>query len=181
MKTATGNLEIDHEYILRLIDVMEKMVQVKSNNTDHFEKVVHVIKKYADGIHHAKEENLLFPRMAEKGFSLQQGPIAVMLFDHNQGRAYVKGMVEAITKFKEGNPSSISNIYENMLGYSELLRNHIAKENNMLFRMADNVLTESDHQHLLSEFEKVETGNTYGGKTVDYINEIEKLESLYQK
>jgi hemerythrin-like domain-containing protein len=180
MKKATGNLEIDHEYILRLIGVMEKMVQVKSKNTDHFDKVVHVIKKYADGIHHAKEETLLFPLMAENGFSMKQGPLAVMLFDHNEGRAYVKGMVESITKYKEGNESALSKIYDNMLGYSDLLRNHIAKENNMLFRMADNALSENDHQNLLMEFEKVETSNSYGGKISDYIYEIEKLESIYQ-
>ena len=85
MNTATQNLENDHVNILRLIDVMEKMVMVKSSNIEHFEKVVNLIKSYADGFHHAKEENLLFPMMIKKGFSKEQGPIAVMLHDHTEG------------------------------------------------------------------------------------------------
>ena len=92
MNTATINLENDHVNILRLIDVMEKMLLVKSKNTDQFEKTVSLIKSYADGLHHAKEENLLFPLMVKRGFSGEQGPIAVMLHDHAEGRDYVKGM-----------------------------------------------------------------------------------------
>ena len=36
-----------------------------------------------------------------------------------------------------------------MAGYAELLQNHIGKENNILFRMADRALSESDHKDLL--------------------------------
>ena len=61
MDTATKNLENDHEYILRLIAVMEIMVLTVSTDLKHIEMVVNLIKNYADGYHHAKEENLLFP------------------------------------------------------------------------------------------------------------------------
>ena len=144
MKTATKNLENDHVNILRLIDVMEKMILVKSTNTEHFEKTVSLIKSYADGLHHAKEENLLFPLMGKRGFSIDQSPIAVMLHDHVQGRDFVKGMIEGIAEYKTGNQTALSKIYENMQGYIILLRSHIAKENNVLFRMADNALSEND-------------------------------------
>ncbi len=180
MNTATKNLENDHVNILRLIDVMEKMVLVKSVNTDHFEKTVMLIKSYADGLHHAKEENLLFPLMVKRGFSSEQGPIAVMLHDHAEGRDYVKGMTEGISGYKEGNEAALAKIYENMQGYIILLRNHIAKENNVLFRMADNALTENDQQELLKEFAKVENGGVCGGVLNDCITEIGKLESAYK-
>ena len=65
MNTATKNLENDHVNILRLIDVMEKMILVKSKNIEHFENTVSLIKSYADGLHHSKEENLLFPLMVK--------------------------------------------------------------------------------------------------------------------
>ena len=73
MNTATQNLEHDHVFILRLTDVMLAMVKKLSTNADHFELVVNLIRKFADGLHHAKEEDLLFPLMGEKGFSPEQG------------------------------------------------------------------------------------------------------------
>jgi hemerythrin-like domain-containing protein len=181
MNTATKNLENDHVNILRLIDVMEKMVLIKSKNPEHFEKVVNLIKSYADGFHHAKEETLLFPMMVKKGFSTEQGPIAVMLHDHVQGRNYVKGMADAILKHNEGNETSLAKVYENIQGYIDLLRNHIAKENNVLFRMADNVLSENEQQYLLNEFVIIENGKFCDGGIKDCITAIEKLESAYKE
>ena len=43
-----------------------------------------------------------------------------------------------------------------MSGYAELLNNHITKENNILFRMADNVLSDAEQENLLREFESIE-------------------------
>jgi hemerythrin-like domain-containing protein len=180
MNTATKNLENDHVNILRLIDVMEKMILVKSTNAEHFEKAVGLIKSYADGLHHAKEENFLFPLMVEKGFSLEQGPIAAMLHDHAEGRDYVKGMTEGIAGYKTGNETALSKLYENTQAYIFLLRNHIAKENNVLFRMADNILSESDQKELLVEFAKVENEGICGGMFKDCIVAIEYLESAYK-
>jgi len=180
MNKATKNLENDHVNILRLIDVMEKMILVKSTNTEHFEKAVSLIKSYADGFHHAKEETLLFPMMVKKGYSIEQGPIAVMLHDHVQGRNYVKGMTDGIESYNKGNEAALAKIYENMQGYIILLRSHIAKENNILFRMADNVLSENDQQELLEEFAKIENKGVCGRLLKDCITAIDKLESAYK-
>ena len=149
MNNATKNLEDDHVYILKLIDVLEIMTDATVPVVSDLEEAVTLIKNFADGLHHAKEEALLFPLMAERGFSTQQGPIAVMLQDHTQGRNYVKGMLENINLLKAGDLSSITAIYYNIQGYSELLRNHIAKENNVLFRMADNALSAGDQESLI--------------------------------
>jgi hemerythrin-like domain-containing protein len=61
MNSATKNLENDHVYILRLIDVMEKVTNINRPDIPDLETIVNLIKNYADGSHHAKEENLLFP------------------------------------------------------------------------------------------------------------------------
>lgn len=156
MKTATRNLEDDHESILKLIDVMEIMTGRPDFEIDDLEEVVDLIKNFADGMHHSKEETLLFPLMGQRGFPTQQGPIAVMLSEHNQGREFVRKITENIQLLKEGNLSALNLIYQNMLGYGELLRNHIQKENNVLFRMADNSLSQNDQESLLKKFEDIE-------------------------
>jgi hemerythrin-like domain-containing protein len=179
MDRATQNLENDHQHILKLIDVMEVMVKQPEPNISHLEEVVTLIRQFADGLHHAKEENLLFPLMAEKGFSMQQGPVAVMLMDHDQGRIFVKGMAENIQLYKSGTADSLTSIYGNMLGYADLLSNHIAKENNILFRMADNVFTSENHQSLLDQFNIIDSGSVGGISGKEYIRRIEILSNIY--
>ena len=180
METATKNLENDHVYILRLIAVMEQMVLTVSTELKHIELVVHLIKHYADGYHHAKEENLLFPMLVQKGFSKEQGPVAVMLNDHEQGRKFVKGMTDEIINFKQGDISALTELYEHMQGYIDLLRAHISKENNVLFRMADNTLTHEEQQALLKSFKTIGELNYTNGQLERYITEIEGLEVIYK-
>ena len=179
MDRATQNLENDHQHILKLIEVMETMVKTTEPNISNLEEVVALICQFADGLHHAKEENLLFPLMAGKGFSMQQGPVAVMLMDHEQGRSFVKGMSENIQLFKKGNKGALALIYENMLGYADLLTNHIAKENNILFRMADNVFTEENQHSLLNQFQLIDNGSVSGIPAKEYIGRIEILANIY--
>jgi len=179
MNTATQNLENDHAHILRLIDVMEAMVKKPEVNLPDLEQIVELIREFADGLHHAKEEHLLFPLMTEKGFSMQHGPIAVMLMDHEQGRKYVKGMADHILLLKAGDSEAEEQIYANMLGYADLLTNHIAKENNVLFRMADNVLTVDEQLILLKQFSGIDAGSSGQPAAAEHLKTIDLLANRY--
>lgn len=179
MNTATNNLENDHVHILRLTEIMLKMIQKGSTDTVHIETVTEIIRNFADGIHHSKEESLLFPLLGEKGMSLQQGPVAVMIHEHKIGRNHLKGILDNLALYKSGKKDAIGEVYANMEGYAELLQNHIGKENNILFRMADRVLGVQDQQILLNQFAEVEAACKDGSKPSDYISSVELLTSIY--
>jgi hemerythrin-like domain-containing protein len=181
MKTATQNLENDHVYILQLTEIMQAMSETRVNNIEHFELVINLIRKFADGIHHAKEEDLLFPKMEEKGFSPHQGPVAVMLSEHVQGRNYVKGIIDGIEKVKSGDLQALEIIYNNMDGYAELLQNHIAKENGMLFRMADRAFSAQEQKNLLDQFDIVESQAETDFNSGNSIAKITDLYDIYLK
>lgn len=179
MNTATKNLENDHIHVLKLTDVMVAFTHSDNPDPDNAGTIIDIIRNFADGLHHAKEENFFFPALCLKGFSTEQGPVAVMLHEHVLGRNFVKGIAENLELYKKGNKSAIAGINQNMLGYAELLRNHIGKENNILFRMADNVFSEAEHQQLLSEFSKIENDRSAGNSAADYIEIIQRLASFY--
>jgi hemerythrin-like domain-containing protein len=180
MNTATQNLENDHVYIIRLIDVMEKMVLNCATDTAHMELVVNLIKTYADGFHHAKEEQVLFPLLEEKGFSKVHGPVAVMLHEHVEGREFVKGISQRIDVYKAGNVSALPEIYQYMQGYVDLLREHINKENNVLFKLADKALSSDEQLELLNKFGSIE--KQYNSEQIAAsILEIEGLEAFYME
>ncbi|HSO77812.1 MAG TPA: hemerythrin domain-containing protein [Bacteroidales bacterium] len=177
--SATMDLENDHVNILRLTGVMEKITKASEPEITDLETVVYLIQNYADGFHHAKEEKILFPFLSKKGFSQQQGPVAVMLADHVRGRNYTKGMAAGIALCKQGDPSALEQVFLNMTGYINLLRNHIAKENNILFRMADQVLTVENHAGLLKEYSGVIPLTQKGGGLIEYLDDIERLDKKY--
>jgi len=180
MNSATMNLENDHIYVMKLTDVMKAITHSEKPDINHIESVIDIIRNFADGLHHTKEENLLFPALGEKGFSLQQGPIGVMLHEHAEGRNYVKGMAENLELFKKGSKAAVALLYQNMLGYAELLDSHITKENNILFRMADNVLSDVEQKNLLKEFESIEQNRAAGTRVTDYIDRINALALNYK-
>lgn len=180
MNTATGNLENDHIFILKLTDVMKAVTLSERPDVKLIEDIIDIIKNFADGLHHAKEENILFPALENKGFSSKQGPVAVMIHEHVQGRNFVKGMSDNLDLFKKGDDAAISDIYRNMAGYADLLFNHINKENNILFKMADNVLSVSEQAELLEKFEHVEQNRASGSMRSDYIERINNLAGYYK-
>jgi len=180
MKTATKNLEDDHVHVLKLTEVMVAVTRSENPDPDHISSIIDIIKNFADGLHHAKEETLFFPALALKGFSAQQGPVAVMLHEHVEGRNFVKGITENLELYKKGDKSAKAGMYQNMRGYAELLVNHIGKENNILFRMADKVLSENEQHELLSDFEKIEKNRSEGTMAADYIGRIKTLASFYK-
>ena len=179
MATATQNLENDHVQILRLIEVMERVTGNTDPDVEHLDTIVKIIREFADGLHHAKEEQLLFPLMVQKGFSNETGPVAVMLHDHVQGRNFVKGMAENISLFKKGESGALKFIYSNMLGYAGLLKTHIEKENTVLFRMADKAFTPAEQALLLLDFTKVEDIREAGQSKDDYVAMIDALADNY--
>jgi len=179
MNTATKNLEDDHVHILLLLEVMKRIIGSDKPDISHIENIVDIIRNFADGLHHAKEENQFFPFLTKRGFSLTQGPVAVMLHEHVEGREFVKGIEANIPLYKGGNTSALGKIYSNMAGYADLLHNHIGKENNILFRMADNALSESDHKDLLIKFGEAENADLSGSSAEEYIKRIQQLASVY--
>lgn len=179
MKTATESLESDHVHIITLIGVMERIIGSDKPDTGHIENIVDIIRNFADGIHHAKEENIYFPLLTERGFSSSQGPVGVMLSEHVTGRSFVKGITENNARIKKGEIEALPELYRNMQGYATLLRNHIAKENNILFPMADRVLSAADQSGLASDFKSVENSYDVGSRPLDYIERIRHLADIY--
>jgi hemerythrin-like domain-containing protein len=157
--TPTQVLMAEHELILQALDALEKKVAAvqagAAPDRTYFEKAVEFLRGFADKCHHGKEEELLFKRMADRGFPLQGGPIAVMLNEHDMGRAFIKGIADGAAEIGS-DPGAAKRVTENAQGYIDLLRNHIGKENNVLFPMADRVLSAEDQADLGMAFEKFE-------------------------
>jgi len=177
---ATENLKEEHQVILRMIKVLivasDKLEKDEDVSLDVFKKAVDFIRTFADRCHHGKEQDTLFPALGEKGIPKHGGPVAVMLMEHEQGRLYVRGLAEALAKYEGGDKEAKNTIIENARGYTELLDQHIYKEDNILYPMSDKVLSQYDNKELLEKFEKIEKEIIGEGKHEYYLHMIEELE-----
>lgn len=164
--TATAVLRQEHELILAVVDVLERVIATDtptgSLDDETASMCASFIRLYADSCHHGKEEDLLFPALAEHGLPADQGPIAVMLHEHEQGRALVRTMFAALDRARSGDDSGADDCRTAARGYIELIRDHIAKENAILFEMADNLLVGADCANLRDRYAEVDAGRFEG-------------------
>lgn len=134
------------------------------------------ISHFADGCHHHKEEGMLFETMASTGFPKDVGPIAVMLAEHEMGRQYTRGMRSAAQRWADGDGSAREDVIAQARGYAALLRQHIMKEDNILFPMADRMIPAAQQQALLAAFDRFEAEETGAGVHEQYHALAEQLE-----
>lgn len=157
---ATDILREEHELILSVLEVAEREAQVIAAggpvDAERIEKIVEFIRGFADHCHHLKEEDLLFERMTAKGFPRDGGPIAVMLHEHEVGRAHVAAIADHAAAAAAGDADARQAVAGGLTSYSNLLRNHIFKENDILYPMADRAFSDDDQAALNADFERVE-------------------------
>lgn len=179
----TEDLIHEHKAIKVMLGIMNKIAEnintEKAFDINHFEKIVGFLKTFADKCHHGKEETALFPALVEGGISKEHGPIGVMLHEHTLGRGLIKDMSAAIENYKAGNKSSINLIAEAMTNYVWLLTNHIMKEENVLFPMADRTLNEQKQNDIYKQFEKIEEEVVGHGVHEQYHNMLTELKKKY--
>ncbi len=148
---------------------------------EHMEQLVDFIRTFADRCHHGKEEDLLFVEMEKAGVPREGGPIAVMLLEHDQGRGYVRAMADAIPAYKAGDPAAAQKFAQNAHNYIGLLAQHIDKEDNILYVIADMHLSDDQQACLLEGFDKVEAERIGPGKHEAYHRMLEQLSGIYLK
>ena len=135
------------------------------------------IRSFADRCHHLKEEKVFFPALEEKGIPREGGPIGMMLMEHEEGRSYVKAMAGALDGWEKGLELSQSVVIKNARAYLRLLREHIQKEDDILFEMADNVLSAEEQKQLLRQFEEHEREEIGPGVHEKYLKIALELEN----
>ena len=172
----------EHDYILRMIEIAERILQTDDYTTvdiNHVEKIVDFIKNFADKYHHLKEEDILFIEMEKFGMSREGGPIGMMVHEHNIGRDYIKHAEVGLELFKQGDIGAFAQIQENLLNYGELLTQHIGKENNILYPMAERMLPDNVDDDMTNQFELINVNTPENEYHDKYLKMVDELSEIY--
>jgi hemerythrin-like domain-containing protein len=160
-KDITQALVDEHRLILRMIALLEqnapRTAEGSYSNWQFYLDGIDFIRNYADGFHHAKEEDVLFEALVKNGMPRDNSPVAAMLMEHDQGRAYVRAMETAVLAAQAGKAGQEGVIAENALAYAELLRGHIGKEDEILYPLAERVIPDTMRDIIIEGYAAAET------------------------
>lgn len=167
---ATGVLVAEHEVIWKILDCLEVLAQ----SGDRFDartasEILEFLTQFADRCHHGKEEHCLFTALNALGMPSHVGPIAVMMAEHVEGRDAIARMRAEIAGAGAGNADALARFRQQAGRYVTLLRDHIDKENEVLFPMADSMLGDEGQKQVLAAFERVETHDLGAGTHEKYL------------
>ena len=176
---ATEILSQEHRVIEGVLDALQTAAQSAGEGVAvrpaFFSEAADFIRGFADGCHHHKEEGVLFKMMVENSVPAQGGPVGVMLHEHELGRQFTRAMRAAAESWVQGDESARPVVVENALGYVGLLRQHILKEDQILFPMADRAIPIAEHPLVLEGFERVEHEETGEGIHEKYLALAKRL------
>jgi hemerythrin-like domain-containing protein len=133
--------------------------------TEDIQAVLRFLRAFADDHHQAKEESALFPELRRTS-AAQEGPLRHMLFEHDQERSLVEGLEEALLTKKGMDFVHFAN------RITALLRNHIQKEDNILFDIVERSLSTEQDDKVVAEFNKFKTD-------LAFLTELRRLEWKY--
>ncbi len=156
MNHPTHTLRDEHQVILKVLDCFEAALRRARDESvvtqEEFEPFVGFFRDFADRCHHCKEEDRLFPCLERCGMPHEHGPIAVMLHEHQIGRAHVRAIAAALPGANSGDEEAIKDVLREGRAFIELLRNHIMKEDHVLFQMADDMIPDAERTRLADEY-----------------------------
>lgn len=170
--TPTEILTEEHRLIVQVLDCLEEAADRLDSGVDvspdFFLDAAEFVAGFADKCHHGKEEDILFVAMTARDMPQDSGPVAVMLHEHDEGRRYTAGFRMAAEQMRSGDAAAAADLVRNVFDYVSLLREHINKEDNVLFPMAEQIIpadamrvVEKEFQRAIADDEKKDIPEKY--------------------
>ena len=151
----TTTLEEEHRNIEIALAILQRMARKLTSGASlasgDARALLAFFRRYADEIHQMKEEELLFETLERAGLCREGGPIGVMLHEHEEGRQLLGEMEAALEAGLQG--SEGERFAKTAQHFVTLNREHILKEDGVLYLMGGRILSADDRRELERRFE----------------------------
>jgi len=162
---SLDELRDEHDGIKLMLNILQSITQQAERSekvdTNHVAQIMEFITVFVDKCHHGKEEELLFPSLVEMGVMNENGPVGVMLSEHEEGRKYVREMLVTLNQYKNGDKEALEVFCSNAHQYIDMLRAHIKDD------------------ELIEGFELIERERVGEGKHEQFHKMLHTLKSYY--
>nr|CAJ73574.1 hypothetical protein kuste2822 [Candidatus Kuenenia stuttgartiensis] len=155
----TDELREEHAHVLKKLDALERIVTHpdKRPETTAELRTLATFFQTEFWVHFTKEEEALFPEMG-KYTLVGKGPLGIMLREHVELRASNELWQAAVAGYLSNTDGSefIAPMKGNATHFAWMLRDHINKEDNSLFVMAEQWLKPIEKQNVARLFIEIE-------------------------
>jgi len=154
---ARGPLMIEHRLIERMLSIIKRaLAKIESKHEVDpvfVDIAVDFIRIYADQTHHGKEEDILFRELNKKALKPEDSRIMKELIEeHVFGRQTTKTLVEANTRYRNGDETALADIAASLKTLTEFYPRHIDKEDKTFFPKSRTYFSDEEDQAILAEF-----------------------------
>ena len=143
-KSPTDILRKEHETVLKILNNLE--INLNKKDIGQSKKNIILLQKEFEKHSLNKEEKVLFPEL-EKFIPREGGPTGMMIMEHED-------LTKSIEIFK--NEENINNLIKTGSYIISLLREHIDKENNILFMIAEMHLNDKQKEIIFKKFREID-------------------------
>jgi hemerythrin-like domain-containing protein len=176
---ATDVLRQEHRVIEKVLDCLVKLADacVADRKLDgrSARQIIDFLETFADECHHFKEENQLFPMMESRGFPRVFFPTTVLRSEHDLARRFLLVMSSSVEGAAAGNADDVQRFAGHAQAYARMMREHIRKEDQRLFPLANETLSDEDQSALLTGFEEAESKERTAGTHEKYVHLADEL------
>jgi regulator of cell morphogenesis and NO signaling len=152
LSAGLQQLKNEHPPLLRLLSdllILCERIESADEKAITFQQLVMDVTSFATKLefHSEREEDYLF-RMMEAYLGVGMGPIVVMEYEHEQAKGYIGKFLESTQLHPQ---QSDEEMVENARLIKEaqyILVNHFAKEENVLYPMAEKLFTDDEKEEL---------------------------------
>lgn len=145
---SSQDLVDEHRVILTVLRALEQRIAGAARSGSvpvaFLRDVLEFSQQFIDRCHHGKEEGCLFPCLEQRGMAREGGLLLVLQDEHAAGRALVGRIAVALDRYARGEAAA-AEVLDPCQAYADLLRQHIRKEDDVLFPMSDGLLAVEDH------------------------------------
>jgi hemerythrin-like domain-containing protein len=140
---STESLQKDHKLIEKVLLALDATIKLLRDGKKIPEQIlfptIDFTQNFTDICHHGKEEEALFPALEKAGMPSHMGPIRMMIVEHQRTKAIAEQIELHSKKYIETNDSA--DLISTLEVYVQHVTEHLWKENNRLFKMAESRLT----------------------------------------
>jgi len=140
MSTSIESLTRDHEHLLGALTCLQHLanrgVEGQPLDAERAASLVRQIQDFGCGLHHAFEDELLYPRLERHGVAREGGALGVLCYEHEAFAQALGRLTCAMDEAARGDAWALRTWARQVDALRHLSLGHMAKEEGVLFPFA---------------------------------------------
>ncbi len=151
----------EHNLIVQVLPLIKKAAENITLNKgpakDFYKLLVEFTQDFTNGVHHYKEEIVMFGLLAQKLDGKLDAQIEKLRAQHAVLHDLAHEISSSLDNYTKGHEFAERKLHRASLDYVEKLHEHIEIENKVFYPITLKALDDTEHEKLIAEFEAYES------------------------